>query len=692
MNAREQAQHARGRALERQWQRHAKAAREGIAPKPPRKPHPAPLKPFMGVDGEGGGRNRHGQQHFKLLRAGPYELYTGRPLSTLQCLEFIASLPRDCILVGFSVGYDFTQILRDLTPERLARLFAEKERGQGKSPYLYFDRFAIDFMPGQYLRVARTEIVRETRDNVVHFWRKKIPGSDRTIWETFGFFQSSFLKALQAWEVGKEHWPTIERNKMDRDKFSRMTREIRRYNQIECDLLAEMMEQFRAMCHESGVHPQTWNGAGKLAAALHKQHKTITAKEIAKRVPDGVLVTSSAAFYGGRFETMYAGLLPGPIHEHDIGSAYPAAMPELPCLLHGDWQEMTGKQLHRLGPKALFVAELTFNHEAPDIPWCGFPVRLKNGHLLWPRQGAGTYWSTEIRAAERIGASVRYQRGWRYVQRCQCQACDWVEPLYNKRISLGKNKRGLPLKLGTNSLYGKFVQRVGNSPWKNMVWGSLITATTRARLIDAAASAPYAVIMFATDAVFSREKLAVPIGDELGQWGHETHKSLFIVQPGFYWGAKRPKTRGMPLKELEKHTAKFEAVWRKFMVSVTWSNEPPPYVMVPLRLFVGLKLAYARARASTKDERKRLQHFRSAGSWIDTERRISFEWRRKRAASPTIEDSAPDAVRTEPQPGGPDLVSVAHHDNDEAWHRLNISREELADQPDYVDLSNPYRD
>jgi hypothetical protein len=692
MNAREAAQLAASQRLEHRWRQQAYEARKRAAspaPKPKRKPPTPKLKPFMGVDGEGGGKNRNGQQHYRLLRAGPYELHTGKPLSTLQCLDFIARLPADHILVGFAFDYDAAQILRDLAPNRLKRLFAVKPRGEGHSPFTYFDRFAIDYRPRQYLKVGLTEEVSEKQpDGSVRRYRRYVKDSIRTIWDTFGFFQSTFLKALRDWGVGVEHWQVIGQGKEGRDKFNRMTREIRRYNQIECELLADMMEQFRTVCHDCGIHPRTWNGAGKLAAALHEKHKTITRQEIDKRVPDGVLQMASAAFYGGRFETMYAGRIAGPINEADIGSAYPAAMRDLPCLLHGDWQEVTGAELRRLGPRTLFVAQVEFDHPAKDIPWCGFPVRKKNGHLLWPRQGGGTYWSTEIHAAERIGAKVKYQHGWRYVQRCQCQACDWVEPLFNYRISIGKGKRGLPIKLGLSSLYGKFVQRIGNSPWKNMVWGSLITAATRAALMDAGAAAPHDVLMFATDAVFSKSPLPVPEGNALGQWEISRHEKLFIVQPGLYWGAKRPKSRGIPLKEFEKHASRFETAWDKWL-----DNHGPvfdgkaPAVTIAMRLFIGLRLAYARAKSS-KDEALQDQHMRTACRWMDVERKVSFDWRGKRAGF----DWTGEAIKTVPQRRTPLFNSVPHHENDEAWNVLDLSRETLEAQPDHIDLSRPYKD
>jgi DNA-directed RNA polymerase subunit RPC12/RpoP len=97
--------------------------------------------PFLAIDGEGGGVNEYGQQNYLLLTAWeetgePHVLFKDNErLTTIDCLEFIVSLPKRKNIVGFHFDYDVTMILRDLTAERLVRLFAVKEKGRGHSPY-----------------------------------------------------------------------------------------------------------------------------------------------------------------------------------------------------------------------------------------------------------------------------------------------------------------------------------------------------------------------------------------------------------------------------------------------------------------------------------------------------------------------------------------------------------------------------
>ncbi|HWH79462.1 MAG TPA: hypothetical protein VNT76_18915, partial [Candidatus Binatus sp.] len=112
------------------------------------------LKPFIGVDGEGGGTDDVGRQNFLLLRAGEMELFcANNPLSTRECLDFLLSTPKNAILCGYYFTYDATQILRDLPPERIANLFEPKPRIPGFSPYTFWEDYAIEFRPRQYFRV-----------------------------------------------------------------------------------------------------------------------------------------------------------------------------------------------------------------------------------------------------------------------------------------------------------------------------------------------------------------------------------------------------------------------------------------------------------------------------------------------------------------------------------------------------------
>lgn len=666
-----------------------------------------PLKPFMGVDGEGAGRDALGRQHYMLLRAGERELFTGSPLSTVQCLEFLCGCEPGVTLVAFAFGYDVTQILRDLPVGQQRRLFADKAVGEGHSRYTYFRDYGIDYLAKNYFRVCRTE----------RYWtptgeegRRRIKGTARTVYDTFGFFQMSFLKALQDWSVGTTgQRAAIEASKQQRGDDDWQIGPIERdYCGLECDLLATMMERFREVCHAADIRPRTWNGAGKLSAALHGAHETLTAASLALLVPGstetrpGVLAFANAAYYGGRFEVTRTGVIQaadhapyGPnrahVYEYDIRSAYPAMMLHMPCLVHGKWTYADAAQLRRADadPAALFVAQLRFRHDRFDVAsgvranlW-GLPVRQKTGRLFWPYEATGTYWSPELRSAQLLGCRVvRFHGGWLYEKCCDCVPFSWVERLYEYRREIGSDARGKPIKLGINGLYGKLAQRIGNPRFANLIWAGLITAMTRAALNTAIAADREAVVMLATDAVFSLRPLDVPIGETLGAWEASAHERLFVMQPGIYWGAKKPKTRGVPVSFFADKTDRFEAAWADFAMAERAQTNPfgaqIPVVALPVTLFVGLKLALARGKPDT------------AGRWVTALRQFNFDWKAKR--EPRIAWETPDRVWHYPPLGGP-LVSSYPHGGDQALMlEMDLDRAELDDQPDHFDITPPWTD
>jgi hypothetical protein len=692
-----------------------RAGKREAAGLPPRHPRIAGKeRPFWGIDGEGCGHDRHGRQHYMLLCAGNdadmRELYTGKPLTMLERFDWICNLPAKPILVGFAFGYDCTQLLRELDQNRRKDLFVDKRLDRDgnptdihalrvrKSDYTYInDQFGVVYLPGKYLRICRLE---RRPGRMTHLGRRPstlhpIKGSVRTIWETFGFFQKKFSIALADFDIGTPaERKLIQRNKAERAQFQRMTREVRDYCKLECALEARMMETLRTACTACGIKPADWSGAGRLAEAMHRDHGTMTKERLHAWVPSGVLGFAQAAYYGGRFECVRVGRVKRPVYEHDINSAYPAAMLKLPCLEHGTWKYCSAEEiadLYRTDKNALFVAQTAFDHSRhSNGPMCGLPFR-KKGSLSWPIKGQGVYWSVELRSAARLGARYQFGSGWRYVTPCQCIPFDWIKPLYEARIRMGKSTAGKPIKLGMNSLYGKLAQRVGNPRYGNFIWAGLITAHTRAALNEAIATAPADIVMIATDGIYSLSPLPLPVGPGLGQWETKQHQAgLFLLQPGLYWGPNLKavlKTRGVSPGFFAHHAvrAKIERAWGKY-VQAGDQHANPPKVAVKLRLFGGLRLATARGDVAL------------AGKWLDSRlppshpnylapKVFSFDWRRKRSRG----EWEGEALRTYALPGGgddlSDWISDAHGADETLFDQLDMDQAEFDEQPEFFQMA-----
>jgi hypothetical protein len=676
--------------------------------------------PFVGCDGEG--VTLAGSHSYCLFRMGNRELIhkNQRRLTSPELLSFILDHPNKTdILVGFAFEYDVTSILIDLPPDRRAHLietFQQKhdpanKRRDGGRRWTWVDfgpphgRFGVNWLARNHLKVCRPS---KNPKNPNGADRATI----RTIYDTWGFFAMSFLKSIQAWDVGAEHRATIEKNKNARQDFARMTREIRRYNRIECELLAEMMTKFRSVCFAADIKPKTWNGAGKIAAFLHHQNGTLRAKELNKLAPTGLIRMAHAAYYGGRFEITRAGLIDQPVIEQDINSAYPDAMRSLPCLDHGKWKWTGSDVLRQQSQDAIFVCPVRFSHPREQF-LCGLPFRSpKDGRLSWPRLGGGVYWASEIRSAERLGATCELRAGWLYEKRCDCHPFAWVETRYAQRKAL-KGVQGEPLKRGINSLYGKLAQRIGEPPFANPIWAGMITAHVRAKLNDAIASSnretgdPRNVVMMATDGIYTLKPLKLSIGGGLGQWGVKSFPSLFVVQPGLYWPPKsgedwRPKSRGISPTTIAKFADLFEAAWAKFAAAPSMTpieraervfdaldagradllpmalGDRYPLVEVAFKAFIGLRLAAHWGKPE------------KAGQWEEQSRKISFDWRGKRDADATWDDKR-KAMILDPLRGDPRAVS-AHYEpggtlsTAESWEAERMLFEAMPDAAELIEM------
>lgn len=636
--------------------------------------------PFVGCDGEGAGKDDLGRQHYMLFRMGERELYTGQPLTTYELLDFICDDPGGSILVGFSFGYDVTMILRDLSEERQRRLLAPRLFGEGKSPFTWWRDFDIDYLPRQFLRVRR---IRRYRDDEGEERREAVKGTTRTIWETFGFFQKSFVKCCRDFKVcSDEVLRDLEamKNKRGSDEWV-IDQAERDYCALECTLLEELMSRLRTYCAEADIHPRSWSGAGKLAEALHRKHETPRAPKSAEEMPwpKEVEDWANMAYYGGRFEITTVGHIEEQVYEYDIGSAYPDSMRKLPCLVHGKWSMHLSTKL----PDAdLYIAAITYKKRNAFFAigeLGGFPCRTKSGHLCWPRQSAGVYWSPEIRSAIALGHDVKCVRAWVYEKQCDCKPFDWIEPLYDYRKSIGSQGAGYPIKLGINSLYGKLAQRRGHGVYVNMIWAGLITAYTRSTLNQAIKLAPDNVLMLATDAIYTTKPLPLDIGPRLGQWEESKLPGLFIVQPGLYWspGLVKRKSRGLSGRFFEENnrTEIFEQQWRYFLAGLNTDPETPfPSVPVEFDCFIGMRLALARNKPDL------------AGTWLPSQRKISFDYRNKRSRHIVEDGHLLTGIRKLLEPSLPhkDFLSAG---GAEPWENARL---ELAEQPDYIDLGPPW--
>jgi len=280
------------------------------------------------------------------------------------------------------------------------------------------------------------------------------------------------------------------------------------------------------------------------------------------------------------------------IWSYDIASAYPYAMTQIPCLQHGRWQRVQGPSPNSLKGRIALI-RWRLSGGAGLSSWGPLPIRKKDGNIVFPLSalGGGWVWSPEFFAARDwgIGGHLFADEAWVFRARCQHpppyaqQIADW----YNARLSWSKTslQRGLTLKLGLNSCYGKSAQRVGRGRFKCMVRAGLITSTCRAMLLAAIGCArdPADVLAVATDGLLSKRRLKLPApartGTEvvarrmgksaLGAWEEKQIPSgVFLIRPGMRFELDPESlggtaARGLGVRVLHKNRQRVLAAWER---------------------------------------------------------------------------------------------------------------------------------
>lgn len=499
--------------------------------------------PFIGWDGEG--MEVDGTHRYTLL-ANSKGSHIASPtgLTTSECLDFITAPEslRDVgagINVMFSGGYDANMILSDLSLSQLRVLT--------RNGVVRWGCYRIKYRPGRYLKVYRLAepFYIEGLKNGKGKWNVI---SHLDIFDVWGFFQHSFVAALKEWKVGdEEQVRRIKDMKLQRGVFTKeMEAAVMGYCHEECDLLSDLCEELRRNFLRVGYIPKSWTGPGALGAAVLDKHKV--RKYGNRSLAEGVGPVAEAAmyaFFGGRIEPIRYGRYVGTVYAHDVVSAYPAGMVDLPCLAHGEW--LRGSQ--NVTSNGFAVMHIKGADMSDAIH--ALPHRTDDGRVVFPRHTEGWYWLPEVTQ------SLHYtcDEAWTWRQMCNHQPFAFVEGLFNARREMKKagNPAQLSLKLVLNSLYGKLCQRLGGEhkapPYHQLEWAGYITSRCRAQVYSLAMRNPSSVISFETDGVYATAPLCEDGDGSLGSWEVTTYDEIVYVTSGMYW-----------LRKGDKWTAKYRGL------------------------------------------------------------------------------------------------------------------------------------
>lgn len=400
------------------------------------------------------------------------------------------------------------------------------------------------------------------------------------------FGGGSFVHMLKSWQIGTpEVIAEVEAMKEKRATFQWVDQEVRDYCITEVRLLAEAVKKIVLTFNEMDIRPKAgaWYSAGSAAKALLRTHKIPAEYNVDPALnwdgyrgvdryagaPLDIQDILDRAYFGGWFENAETGVFEE-LFSEDFKSAYPAVIRDLPCMAHGRWT----REYQEGGINFGRVSWTPKPHvDSADIRWTPAPWRWPNGMIYRPPVGEGWYCEAEIRSMQKLPDFdievlewVGFERG------CEHQPFDWVQDVYDLRVQLGNDGRGLVLKVSLNSIYGSFADTLqANSVYANIAWAAMITGGCRAKILDEIAWRGAEIVSIATDGIMSTvENPRKQVTNVLGELNFEgSVKDVLLIQPGLYLAKegkdpkKQHRSRGHGLKDLKALETELRAAWAR---------------------------------------------------------------------------------------------------------------------------------
>jgi len=660
---------------------------------------PKAARPFVFFDTEGKGSKR---KHRLIYGAAVSE--TGevvlevrgeggkqpRPEVWLDALLEIGRRIKQRSIFAYGFGYDRTKMLEGLPPKVLYMLTRREQRPTYEFKKktcvepLYWGDYVLD-LQGTRFSVAKQRRLPDGRP------MKNAKGRriyDRiTVWDILKFFQCPFVDALDAWRFkGDKPKPENAESKLvvpdadlermremkaHRAEFDKMPwRKVTEYCQSECFFGANLVRELVTACGRIGISLRRFDGAGSISDALMQKYEVgqyMSAKSGDRVVHDSIerrrfLHAVMCAFAGGRFETSACGVERRRVWVKDITGAYPYAMYLHPCLACGKWEHLgDGKSSIRGIDKRIAAADLALlrvvcEGKGKEQAFGSFHHRDKDGNVTFPINNRTWTWKHEYLAArDAVGDRVRVLEAYLYTTPCTHQPFKFMGELYLERLRIGKEGRGIAMKLGYNGCAGKTMQRVGSHRWQEYVWAGNTTARTRSMLLEAMSRFPsqWDVAYVATDSVFAMRdvELAEPentgTGEAmklagkppLGGWepGKAPYSGMCFVRPGIAFPLhateeqlKEIKARGISKQVLLENVDAVVELMRSQEVVGGRGGE----LKLSRRIFGGMKMCTnkrgkpAEYVLSNDDEGGQSRY----GCWYEQEIRIGIGARPKRFA------------------------------------------------------------
>lgn len=490
-------------------------------------------KPFVAWDGEG-----RGNRYVLLANSEGRYRYNEEGLTTSQCLDFLLSADSraDAYNVFYSFAYDIANILRNLSREQLTELWTDG--------WTTYQAYEIRYAPRRFFGLS---------------WRNQL-STYREFHDVFSLFGASFLETVDTWypDIDPADLHTLEHGKAARGSLEDWTLSaLAAYSQVECRALTVVMDRVRNAVLDSGLKTHSWYSAGPMAAGILK---SVDASSRVGTIPPEMAEALESAYFGGRIESAAVGR--SNCYHYDLVSAYPASyasLPDLSKLEWGRWSHAMPVPLRADEIDPYYLYDVSWDVPEQRFPdWYPLPFRRSDQVVTYPIAGRGWHWGVELQSAVRAYGEAPFvvHGGWYCVGERSYFLAPTVSDLAVKRLSLkaAGNPAHRILKLALNGISGKFAQRTltrerpvpsglgeylnkpMQTPYRSLIWAGLVTAYTRARLLEAMAAVDFQVLSTMTDSIYSTVPLpAAMLGSGQGEWEQDAHcRSIALVEPGVY--------------------------------------------------------------------------------------------------------------------------------------------------------------
>jgi hypothetical protein len=432
-------------------------------------------------------------------------------LSLKECLDFIykSSTPGE---VGyfFRIDYDLNMFFHSVN-------FSE-----------YEDKI-IDFFNGEETELEGYKL-RYFRHKILIMQKGK---KKKNFYDVSNFLQTSFLKTLEKFEIktDKSNLEFITDYKKKRSEFSAVDfNNIIEYNKQECILGIELVKKIYDLLPLE-LRTTRLYGSSSIAHKFLENFQTDKINFFYKDILNSTPFEN--AYFGGRMEALKIGKF-GRCYKYDINSAYPTTINELREVKNIEINDNFNIKRNKIIPTNLYFIDFQINnYNSIGL----LPFRLKSGYLIFPKKVKNYFYGVEILEALKfpdteikIYQEIKITLG-------ETIFNNEIEKLYKLRLKLKENKdvKQYIFKILINSLYGKFAQQTGKQTFLNFYYAGLITANTRAKLLNAVLGNENNIIFFATDGILSKKKLpGLKINKKLGGWDFQQYKGAYVVQSGVY--------------------------------------------------------------------------------------------------------------------------------------------------------------